>query len=423
MPQASSQVVGAEGGGNRQQVGGAASSSDRPMMLRAESPGTKSMAEDADAQTEWLNREARMRGFADIDALAEQKPDVFMKLAEKWREQNPAQALMSRSPLQGVAPSLAQPADSDYGARTVGHSGPVLSAFRNDQPLKENPNYKAAKGGDLGSAARLVQELVKPELIEKAGKTFGSDVVYLPVHAEESSGRKKIPAALAEYLSIKTNSGVDRTIVQAGRAYHTGAKAMERMMARAEFAGDVQPGVRYVLVDDVTTMGSTLADLAHYIRSHGGTVAGSVVLTNAMRGETIEPDARLIKELEARHGQAIRDILGIEPGALTAAEAQYLIGFRSTDELRNRVAASGQERRARLLSKGVSPDQGVAFSRAQTADKAQADPDPAKRGQQIIDTPVVTVALVEQLAQPRRRAGSSHRAYRTPLRLKSLGVR
>ncbi|MBU2856340.1 phosphoribosyltransferase [Acidithiobacillus ferrooxidans] len=59
-------------------------------------------------------------------------------------------------------------------------------------------------------------------------------------------------------------------IVQSNRAYHTGAKPMERLLARAEFAGEVQPGKRYVLVDDVTTMGSTLADLASYIQAQGG---------------------------------------------------------------------------------------------------------------------------------------------------------
>jgi len=212
-------------------------------------------------------------------------------------------------------------------------------------------------------------------------------------------------------LAEKTGAELDTNIAQRNRAYHTGAKAMKRLLVRAEFGGEVQPGRRYVLVDDVTTMGSTLADLANYIRSRGGDVAGSVVLTNAMREPTMKAGSRVIKELGERHGPAIRDILGVEPGALTASEAQYLIGFRTTDELRVRVAAARQERIGRLLSKGVPPDQGVAFSRAQPIDQEQApDRDPAKRAQQIINTPAATPAPVERVAQTISRAIGLERA-------------
>jgi orotate phosphoribosyltransferase-like protein len=85
------------------------------------------------------------------------------------------------------------------------------------------------------------------------------------------------------HYSAKIGVEVDITITQANRVFHTGANAMERLLARAEFAGDIEHGRRYVQVDDVTTMGSTLADLASHIRSHGGEVAGSVSerLTNS----------------------------------------------------------------------------------------------------------------------------------------------
>lgn len=115
-------------------------------------------------------------------------------------------------------------------------------------------------------------------------------------------------------------------------------------------------GQHYVLVDDVTTMGSTLADLASYIRSQGGEVAGSVTLVNAARGGTMTPASKTTLELEARHGDEIRKLFGIEPSALTASEAQYLLGFRTTDELRNRVAKAGQERLARIRAKGLLPE-------------------------------------------------------------------
>jgi orotate phosphoribosyltransferase len=58
---------------------------------------------------------------------------------------------------------------------------------------------------------------------------------------------------------------------------------MERIANRAVFDGEVTPGGRYVLVDDVTVMGSTLADLANHIQRNGGDVIGAVVLVNAAR--------------------------------------------------------------------------------------------------------------------------------------------
>jgi orotate phosphoribosyltransferase len=56
---------------------------------------------------------------------------------------------------------------------------------------------------------------------------------------------------------------------------------MERLALRPEFEGDVHTGKRYVLVDDVTSLGGTLAELGNYIQSNGGIVAGIFVLVNA----------------------------------------------------------------------------------------------------------------------------------------------
>jgi hypothetical protein len=44
--------------------------------------------------------------------------------------------------------------------------------------------------------------------------------------------------------------------------------------------------------------------------------------------------------------------LGIDPGALTANEANSLSGFRTADELRNRAAQAAEEINLRLRAKG-----------------------------------------------------------------------
>ncbi len=269
----------------------------------------------------------------------------------------PARAFIERGakPAQGLGGLQAAMSRGD-DARSTAPPKTVIADFKNDEPLKANSNYKAAKAGNVDAAARLVQALVKPQSIEQARAEFGPDAVYVPVHAEEASGRNQIPNMLAMLYAEKAGGQVGAGIFQTNRAFHTGAKPMERLMTRAEFAGDVTPGAKYVLVDDVTTMGSTLADLAHFIQSRGGNVAGSVVLTNAMREGTMQAPAKITQELEARHGQAISSTIGIKPDALTASEARYLIGFKSTDEFRNRVAAAESERSARLRAKGLLPE-------------------------------------------------------------------
>ena len=128
---------------------------------------------------------------------------------------------------------------------------------------------------------------------------------------------------------------------------------MERIATRAEFEGLVSPGRSHVLVDDVTTMGGTLAELADYNHTHGGTVAGVLILVNAGRIKELRPSRNIIRKIESRHGHEIEQILGIHPSALTANEASYLIGFRSPDEIRNRLAKAREETNRRLRSKGI----------------------------------------------------------------------
>ncbi|GAB4193319.1 MAG: hypothetical protein OHK0024_33530 [Thalassobaculales bacterium] len=101
--------------------------------------------------------------------------------------------------------------------------------------------------------------------IARAEERFGQDVIYLPVSAEEASGRNKIPVALAALYAERTDADATADIVQSSRSYHTGAKPTERLIARPAFDGPVEPGRRYVLVNDVTVVGGTLAELAEYI--------------------------------------------------------------------------------------------------------------------------------------------------------------
>ena len=64
-------------------------------------------------------------------------------------------------------------------------------------------------------------------------------------------------------------------------------------------------------------------------------------------------EPRVIKKLQERNANEILDLLGIQPVALTANKAQFLVGFRTPDEIRNRLATARKEINRRLRSKGI----------------------------------------------------------------------
>jgi hypothetical protein len=236
-------------------------------------------------------------------------------------------------------------------------AGMPISSYATDADIKANPHYRAAKAGNVQAAIQLVRDMVKPDSIEAAKQRFGSDAIYASPMAAEQSGRNAIPDALAMHYAKETGGSAADDIYQVDSAHHTGADAMERLVSKPQFYGDVAPGGRYVLTDDVTTMGGTLAEMSNYIQSKGGKVVGFVTLVNAGRSAKMLPGKYVINELERRYGDEIRNRFGIEPSALTDNEARYLIGFKNADELRARAARAVEataESQLRVFAKGIS---------------------------------------------------------------------
>jgi hypothetical protein len=232
--------------------------------------------------------------------------------------------------------------------------------------MKGHPDYAAAKAGDHAAAERYVRAMVKPETIEEARRRFGSDVIFVAPTAMEASGPNAIPDTLAAHYAHALGARMDTGITQTNRAYHTGAGRLERLASRPVFDGPVEKGAAYVLVDDVITMGGTLAELADHIREGGGTVKGVVVLADASKSGKLSPSKEDTQRLERRFGDEIRSQFQVEPAALTADETLTVDGLRDVDDLRNR-AAEARQARARRVPEGQVPgsqDRVGAFSRA-----------------------------------------------------------
>ena len=232
-------------------------------------------------------------------------------------------------------------------------AGEIISSHRDDKAIKASADYAAAKAGDNDAALRLVKATVDPATINEARQRFGPDAIYTPVAAREAGGHNKIPHALAVLYAHEAGGTVDDSIVQANRAYHTGAGPMERLANPAHFAGDVIKGGKYVIVDDVSVMGSTLAGLADHIQKNGGEVAGVVTLVNASRTGILRPSKAHVADIERRYGDEVRRLFHAEPSALTADEAAYVRNFRDADALRAAEASARGKRLDRLHAKGL----------------------------------------------------------------------
>lgn len=96
--------------------------------------------------------------------------------------------------------------------------------------LKQAPEYPAAKAGDALAALDLADRVITAEFVESVRNLGGTSAkpVLLPVLAEESAGRNKIPEAFARILEYRLGWADEENILQITRAYRTDSGADQR---------------------------------------------------------------------------------------------------------------------------------------------------------------------------------------------------
>lgn len=140
------------------------------------------LAEDIERQEAWLQREAKARGFKDIEDLLERDYPTFEKLAELWRKKNPAEALLSRGTAKDVTQTTefkrwfgaSKIVDSNGKPRVMYHGTTAdIAAFKPGTPV-----YLA----DTGEAASAYARQFGYVKADEAG--LGGNVMPLFVKAE-----------------------------------------------------------------------------------------------------------------------------------------------------------------------------------------------------------------------------------------------
>ncbi|EOG2812645.1 phosphoribosyltransferase, partial [Salmonella enterica] len=217
-------------------------------------------------------------------------------------------------------------------------------------------DYEAAKGGDKDAAYRLVSDVLTKDAVDKIRNIIGNrEVLLAAVHAEEASGRNKIPQAMADILGKVLHQEVDDNIVQTKRVGRTGQDGFGRLANQPEFSGNVRSDLPYFIVDDTLTQGGTLAGLKGYIESHGGRVIGASALTGKQYSARMALSPQTLSQLREHFGGTglenwWKQQYGHGFDGLTGSEANYLLRAGDADKIRDRVLAARQAGGSPVLS-------------------------------------------------------------------------
>lgn len=217
-------------------------------------------------------------------------------------------------------------------------------------------DYEAAKGGDKDAAYRLVSDVLTKDAVDKIRNIIGNrEVLLAAVHAEEASGRNKIPQAMADILGKVLHQEVDDNIVQTKRVGRTGQDGFGRLANQPEFSGNVRSDLPYFIVDDTLTQGGTLAGLKGYIESHGGRVIGASALTGKQYSARMALSPQTLSQLREHFGGTglenwWKQQYGHGFDGLTGSEANYLLRAGDADKIRDRVLAARQAGDSPVLS-------------------------------------------------------------------------
>lgn len=216
--------------------------------------------------------------------------------------------------------------------RTPWRDFPNIAVHTTIAALKAHPAYNDAKIGDLRAAMALVRELANPALFKRA-----TDFVVPVVQLDHEQRWNALPLALADQISRLNGAKLLPSIVQENVVPHTGADSISRLLNQPRFAGKVPKG-SYLVVDDVVTLGSTIANLRGYIESNGGRVVAATTLGAAIFSTKLTPEGGLVPAIKRRFQNDISILpeqLGFSPECLTNKEAHFVNGLRNLIALRD----------------------------------------------------------------------------------------
>jgi len=244
--------------------------------------------------------------------------------------------------------------------------------------LQDEPEYLSAKGGDREAALNLVDRLVTDDTVSQIKAIIGNDrPLLVPVLAVEDAGTNKIPLAMAEVLADRTGLDVELGIVQREKVSRTGTGSDHRLAFNPTFEGSVQPGQKYLILDDTLTMGGTLASLRGYIENRGGKVVAASVMTAHPGAVDLAAKPAMLAAIAQKHGPAMdtfwKETFGYGIDHLTQGEAGHLKAAPSVDAIRTRIVEARNAGFERLDARRTQTPAGASQQQATLTDPSSGE--------------------------------------------------
>lgn len=234
------------------------------------------------------------------------------------------------------------------GERSAWGHFPVVIRNAELGALKQEPEYRAAKGGDTTLALNMVYRALTTDTINAIQQRLqGRKPKLVPVLAEEASGRNKIPLAMAVVLSDALNLEVEYNIIQSDKVTRTNSNADHRLAFNPRFQGQVDKDQEYLILDDTLAMGGTIASLKGFIENRGGQVIGAAVMTAHQGSLSMPVNDKMLKAIERKHGPSVdqfwKETFGYGIDRLTQGEAGHLKSAKTFESIRDRVTTARNE--------------------------------------------------------------------------------
>jgi len=224
--------------------------------------------------------------------------------------------------------------------RTPWNAFPDVAVQTTVAKLKSHPDYEAAKHGDQDAALRVIAQIFKP------GKVIDSCDLIVPVLQLDAGKQNMLAIAYALRLGRELGAEVFLGICQSNQVSHTGADAVTRILGQPTFVGQIEPGRRVLIVDDVATFGSTLANLRGWIEHQGAQVIRATTLGATFGGTKLAQSKDAFAKLLEKFPdvEILSQNLGFTADCFTGRETHFLTQVPSRDKMQALVRASEKVR-------------------------------------------------------------------------------
>ena len=214
------------------------------------------------------------------------------------------------------------------------------------QSLKSHSLYQPAKGErDMGSAIKLLDDLVTKETVDRLKAMAKSASVtprLIAPAAQVGDSNNVLAVGYAQWLGHELDWPVEERVFQNKAFSKDRTDAWTRIANSSSFYGEIDKGNPYVIVDDVITLGGTLADLRSFILGKGGSVIGmSAIASRSGHDTPIHLGQELQTQLENFYGRDLenfcKELLGYGHTCLTRSEGAKFLGCSGYVELRKKI--------------------------------------------------------------------------------------